>query len=239
MRLAQLRKLGVIRKDAVIVQAFLEWGYPNLETVRQSMVRELRKCLAILMRMRTSRLDGRAYKDTGAARQKAIQNQLGRLDARFVGTRYQQSDELYATVAEFAELGAFDASRINAITSAAFAQMLPNYEAITSTISIDIISKFFQGLLGSPDEILNSAETRISDASERELRIARVNRNRMIAVLKKAAEHSEIPIPELANLFILVKGFLSQISVGPWAVMHFAQSFENCVTGEKSAGAVS
>ena len=79
-RLAQLRKLGVIRRDAVIVQAFLEWGYPGLETVRQSMVRELRKCLAIIMRRRTSRLDGLAYKDTGAARRKAIKNQLGRLE---------------------------------------------------------------------------------------------------------------------------------------------------------------
>lgn len=223
LRLAALRKAGVVRENAVVAQAFFEWGHPNFELVKQALLAELRKWRSQLLRRRTTRLSGVDYQSLGAAQQRAISNQLGALDRRFVGNQFEQSPELFAVIAESTELDEVAPHRVDQLVTAAFDKMMPGVVKSLPASCTNLFLTSLPGLLGSPEEIANSAETKVRDCSERNLRIARVMRLRMLAALSRTNHSSLSRSSNLVELMNMNKNLLPQISVGPWAVFHFMQ----------------
>ena len=223
LRLAGLRKAGVVRENAVVAQAFFEWGHPNFELVKKALLAELRKWRSQLLRRRTSRLGGVDYQNLGAAQQRAISNQLGALDSRFVGNRFEQSPELFAVVAELAELDDVAPHLVNRLLTEAIDKMMPGVVESIPASCFGLILTSLPGLLGSPEEIANSAEAKLTECSERNFRIARVVRLRMLAALSRTEPNSLSRNSNLVELMNMNKSLLPQISVGPWAIFHFTQ----------------
>lgn len=118
--MAELRKLSVQRKSAVIVQAFIEWGHRDFDLVRSALLHELKKARAQFAHHRTTHILNADYEDLSAVRQRAIRTQLGPLDSRFVDTQFQQSNEFYARIAQLAETGEGNVSRQRELLKGAF-----------------------------------------------------------------------------------------------------------------------
>ena len=224
-RLAQLRKSGVIRENAVIVQAYIEWGHPDIDRVRQALMREVNKWRSQLLRRRTTRMQNADYQSLSAVQQRAIRRQRGHLDARFAGTQFEQSDELYATFAELAESGEGDGDRVSKVLLAAMDKMLPGIGETLPAASLNRLGSAIAGVFGSADEIANSAQSEIERASEREFRIARLISRRLLQPTREAQRIKEIM--ELsgahAELLQMLNSLSPQISVGIWASVQFAQ----------------
>ena len=168
-------------------------------------------------------MNGADYQSLGAVQQRAIRNQLGALDGRFVGTRYQQSAELYATFTELAESGEARSDHVPELFKSAIEQMLPGFGESFPPESFNLFVISIAGLIGAPDEIANSAESQIKKASGRDLRIARIYRKRMLAVLGQTETFLPTSNSPLAALMTMNKSLLPQISAGPWAILHLAQ----------------
>ena len=222
-RLAELRKAGLVRESAIIAQAFFEWGHPDPERVRAALLGELGKYRSQLLRRRTTRMHGIEYGSLGAVQQRAIGNQLGALDPRFIGTQFEQSSELYATIAESAELNEIKSDHVRKLVMLAFERILPGNLIDIPISCLALFSNSLPGLLGSPEEISDSAESKIQESSTRNLRIARIIRTRMIGVLRRNDDNLHLRETNLEELISMNKRLLPQISTGPWAVLHFAQ----------------
>jgi hypothetical protein len=225
MRLAELRKWGVTRESALIAQVFFEWGHSDLERVRRSLLMEVNKWRSQLARPRTTFLDNSNYEAASAVQKRAIRNQLGRLDSRFVGTQFEQSGELYATVADWAMRGEGDVRKLSVLLLSAMETMLPGFGATVSQREPNTLLVTMKGVLGSPEEIDHSSISAIEIASGRELRSARVIMKRMLKVIGMAEILLRIPSidPGLRNLIVMLEKLNPQITVGPWSIMHFTQ----------------
>lgn len=225
LRLAKLRQLGVNRQNAVIVQAFIEWGHGDLDRVRQALSAEMGKWRAQLIRYRTTRLGQTDYNELSAAQQRAIKTQLGKIDPRFVDAKIKQSDEFYAQLANLAEGGELQSERPSQLLELAISSIFPAFAAHGPDKFASPFISGIVGLFGSPDEIANSGQAQIESASDRELRIARIAMRRMFrmfgrmdAVLGASHLPASLSVP-----LSLLKSLSPQITVGPWAVMGLSQ----------------
>ena len=241
-RLAQLRKSGVIRENAVIVQVYIEWGHPDIYRVRQALLREVKKWRSQLLHRRTTRMGNADYQNLSAVQQRALRRQLGPLDARFAGTRFEQSDELYATLSELAESGEGSRDRISKLLLTAIDKVLPGIGEALPAESLYRFGSTIAGVFGSAEEIGNSAQSEIISASEREFRIARLITSKLLrsardiqqirGIMKLSNAHSEL---------LQMLNFLSpQISAGVWASIQFTQCLmcvrrSHLMSGENSA----
>ncbi len=224
-RLAELRQWKVKREDAVIVQAYLEWGHPNFERMQKALLRELQKWRAQLVRHRTTYIEDREYRDLGRVQKNAIRTQLGPLDILFSDTPLRQPDEFYAIFSELGQFGSGNSLRQHELMMSAIEAISPG---LSSSLPVGTIAGFidsFSGAMGDPDEIDNSAQSEIEIATEREFRIARANVRRIWRKQRIAGHLTEIvALPKPARELLKLQNFLSpQITVGPWAVMLFVQ----------------
>lgn len=224
-RLTELRKAGVRRETALIVQAFIEWGHPDFERVRCALVHELHKWRAQLLHHRTTRIGNADYRQLSAVQQRAIRTQLGPLDSRFVGRQFQQSDEFYATFAELAQTGEGDPERHRELLTGALERMFPKFAQLPTGTQIAGITDLISGALGSPEEIANSGQSSIENASERELRIARVMTRRIWRIQRQTREMAGLrQLGRPAFELIEIQNSISaQTTIGPWAVMQLVQ----------------
>lgn len=223
-RLAQLRKVGVKRENAVILQAYLEWGHPDLDRVREALVREAEKLRSHLLRRRITRLGDVNYKNLGSAQQRAIRTQLGPLDPRFSGSQFEQFAELHAALIELAETGVGDREYISDLVVSAINQMVPQTTEKIPLASIKGIISAMAGLFGSPDEIENSARFEIDNCSKKEIRIARIILKRILENSRRAEALLQIDaLPNsVRHQLEMMASLRPQISVGPWAILYFA-----------------
>ena len=226
IRLTQLRKKGVTRESALIAQAFFEWGYSDLKRVRQALLKEVKRLRAQLARPRTTFLGKSNYGAVSAVQKRAIRNQLGTLDSRFVDTQFQQSDELYATATEWMMAGEGDVSELSPLLQLAMDTVLPGFSADMLECEPNDILVAMKGVLGSPDEIDQSSISAIEIASERQLRTARVIMKRMLKGIGATEQLLSIPEidPALRNLLEMLNKLIPQITIYPWSIMHFTQS---------------
>ena len=177
-RLAELRKAGIRRKNAVIAQAFLEWGHVNIDCSRKAIINEYKKGRAQLVKSVTTDLEFANHKDLSAKRQQALKKQMGPLDHRFIGTQFEQSSELYAIALQLCRLGTSEAGQIETLLSGAFEKILPGFSALIDNRLTQIIIKSASGIFGDADEIGNSAQSVIENATAGQLLIARrITRN--------------------------------------------------------------
>jgi len=172
-RLAELRKAGVRRENAVIVQAYVEWGHPDFARVRSALRAEFTKWRNQLNRDHTTFIGGDGYRGLSASRKRSIANQLGPLDGRFVGTQFEHTPEIYAVLANLARLAEGDLNQTRELISNAMEQLHPNFKAIIPIEMADLIANSISGLTGLPDEMEESGEGVIERATERQFRIAR------------------------------------------------------------------
>jgi hypothetical protein len=224
-RLAELRKLRVQRKSAVIVQAFIEWGHPDLDQVRSALLHELKKGRAQFAHHRTTHMVNADYGELSAVQQRSIRAQLGRLDSRFVDTQFQQSNDFYATIAHLAETGGGNARRQQELLQGAFERMVPEFGQLLSGTPISSFHQSLSGLIGSPDEIANSGVEAIKNISDRELRIARTMTRRIGRKQREAGEMiaSSKLSPAVSELLKMQNSTLPQTTAGQWAVIQLVQ----------------
>jgi len=225
-RLTELRKAGVRRENAVIVQAYVEWGHPDFDRVRGALRAEFSKWRNQLNRDHTTFIGDDGYRGLSASRKRSIANQLGPLDGRFVGTQFEQSPEVYAVLANLARLAAGDLNQTKQLISKALEQLHPNFRAIIPIEITDLIANSISGLTGIPDEIEQSGEEAIEGATERQFRIARYHVRLILMMLRKASTVSSIADLDFYSKAILntLSSISQQISVGGWVSTTFAQA---------------
>ena len=225
LRLAGLRRQGMRREKALIVQAYIEWGHPDFDRVRDALLDEWSKWIAQLTRRQTTFLDKTEFRDVSATKKRAIATQLGPLDPRFVGTQFQHSPELYAAIGEFARNGNGSAKDIEALICGAFGQMLPGIAEILPPHFIGGLAGAIAGLIGASDEITNSGERTIQTASERQFRIARHQIRFFYRLLSRVGQQGETASldPNAGHLLQTLRSLAPQISIGPWLIISFVQ----------------
>lgn len=230
-RLAELRKHGVRREKALIVQAYIEWGHPDFDRVREALSSEWGKWAAQLTRRQTTFLEKSEFPNISRTKKRAIANQLGPLDFRFIGSQFEQTPEFYAAIAEFARNGDGSSEYIEALISGAFRQIMPGIEEFLPPHYILRLANSFAGITGDPDEIANSAESAIQKATERQFRITRHQVRLFIRVLRKGAPHGQSALldSKARQLLGMVHSLAPQISNGPWLVFAFVQGIKGIV----------
>lgn len=224
-RLAELRILGVRRESALIVQAYIEWGYPDFDRVRGAMLREIRKWRSQLLRRRTTQFGNTEYENLSVVQKRAIRTQLGPLDCQFIGTQFEQSDELYAAYTRAAERGEIDAIRQFELLRNALSRISPEIADLVPDNAVTQFQQMVAGLFGSPDEISNSAESEIEAASKQEFEAARRGTRKILFALHQSEKRFAIAkLPNsIRELIAMLSALGPQISVGPWTVFQFAQ----------------
>jgi len=97
-----------------------------------------------------------------------------------------------------------------------------------------VLANSFSGMTGAADEIDNSAETVIQNASERQFRIARYQIRLFLGELRKSDQHRQSAARhfDADRLWQMLDLLLPQISAGPWLVFSFVQALK--IVFEKS-----
>lgn len=224
-RLAELRKFGVKRETALIVQAYIEWGHPDFERTRNALAHEIAKWRSQITRKRTTYIAHGDYKGLSTVQQRAFRTQSGPLDGRFTNTLLQQSGEFVATFIGLAETGQGNFHLIRDLLSEAIDRILPGFGGMAAIIPIEMISSFIAGTFGEPDEISDSAQAEVEIGTEREYRIARVFTRRVLNRLsqtKRVLTMQDLPTP-IVHLSEVLDNIIPQISTGPWVVFHLTQ----------------
>lgn len=224
-RLAELRKAGMRREAAIVAQAYLDCGDGDFELARAAILSEFIKWREQLNRRQTSFLGAGYFQSAGNWKRRAIKNQLGPLDSRFVGTAYEQTPELYAAIAQASRLGEADTPRLKLLLAEVFTKISPEIaELIPNAVTEGIINSA-SGLTGTPDEIGNSGEASIRKATQSQFESARKIANRMtgLPVLTESKNLRPEIESELENLLELPRQLHSQISIGPWPIFTFVQ----------------
>jgi hypothetical protein len=229
LRLAELRQAGVKRENAVVVQAYIEWGHPDFARVRSALLSEFRKWRNQLIRRKITLLEGRPYASASAAELRAIQKQNGPLAERFVGTPFQLTKEAYAVLADAAHRSQSNSVDLSRLIQGAISNIDPQVAGAIPPQYIAAITNSFSGLIGLESEISNSGETVIQKASERQFREARYFIRKFGTMVQRAGDigtdvnSGSAVIKELSALG-------PQVSVGPWAVIGFVQGLKLIVS---------
>ncbi len=225
LRLGELRKRGICRENAVIVQTYIEWGHPDFDRVREALLNELVKWAAQLNRHQTTFIGDSNFPEMSVTKHRAIANQLGPLDDRLKGTQFERSAELYAVFAETARTGHGNSEYLTALMLEAAHQIVPAFSKMLPAHCISQFANSFAGLTGPSDEIGNSGERAILSASERKFRIARLFIRRLLSELRKCEQHARSPILDVdaRQLAQMLHSLYPQISVGPWLILPFVQ----------------
>lgn len=224
-RLAKLRKMGVRREHALIFQAYVEWGHSDFSRVSDALSHEFLKWREQLHRRHITFLGNDGFSNLSAGKKRAIANQIGPLDSLFAGTQFEQSPELHAIWADLARTGEGNSNVLIGQLIEAFRQMYPaNDPAFAVELLFSIVATL-PGLTGSPDEIGNSGESTIANATERQFRVARIYAREYLKMLRVAGRYaasggSNSGVGELMQKLHLLA---PQISIGPWLTFAFAQ----------------
>ncbi|WP_147417678.1 hypothetical protein [Sphingomonas cavernae] len=222
-RLAELRTLGVRGRYAVIAQAYFEWGHSDFELVRGAIAAEFRRSAAQLLKGVTSETRFDDFSAISATRRKALQHQSGPLDKRFVGTKFEQSPELYLTSLNMIRTGEGDASQMSALVLQAAQQIAPTHATHLAPQISELLTQALPGLFGSDEEIANSGEETIRNSPKRNFRIARIALKRRSAFVRGHSSFSQFPqLPEeLRELSTALIPLTPQITTGKWAISAF------------------
>ena len=228
LRLAELRKRGITRENALIVQAYIEWGHDDLDRVRSALIGEWSKSAKQLIRRQTTFLNDKKFDDVSATKKRAIANQTGPLDFIFGGTPFEQSDGFYAQFAELSQTGKDNSNSISGLMNDAMARMSPGIATILPANLISAFANSFAGMTGPPDEIDNSGESTIQIASERQFRIARFYVRSMLRQFRTIGHVGEDirSDPVMSQLLQFLHMLNPQISIGQWAVFLFIQALK-------------
>jgi hypothetical protein len=229
MRLGELRKRGVRRENALIVQAYIEWGHRDFGRARDALSSEWRKWTAQLTRGQTTFLGKSRFPEISATQKRAIATQMGPLDDLFRGTQFEQSREFYAAIGEFSRTGEGQSDYLAGLMASAFQRFLPS---LAQSLSSNVISMFvnsFSGMTGNADEIDNSADAAIRNASERQFRIARCQIRLFLSELRKSDQHRQSAASDFdtRQLWQMLDLLAPQISTGPWLVFSFVQALKS------------
>jgi hypothetical protein len=224
-RLAELRKAAVRRENALVVQAYLEWGFPDFVKVRSALLSEFRKCRNQLIRRKITFFEGRQFGTISAAQLRAFSNQNGPLAERFVETQFEQSKEAYAVLAEAMSRSETELPDLVRIIQIGFDRLDREAGATIPTQCLTAFANSFPGLTGFESEIDNSGETIIQTASERKYREARYRMRKLRTVIQRAG----IISPDVSSGSELLRELSllgPQITIGPWSVMAFVQALK-------------
>lgn len=228
LRLGELRKCGIKRGTALIVQAYIEWGHSDFDRVKEALLSEWAKWAAQLTRRQTTFLGNFEFREISATKQKAIAAQIGPLDPIFEGTQFEQSPELYAAIAEFARTGEGNTGYVESLISGASSQIWPGATDTLAPDCMSVLANSFSGMTGDPDEIGNSGESAIQNSSERQFRISRHQIRLLLRELGKPGRHRQITALDFRILQLLqtLHSLTPQISTGPWLIFLFVQALK-------------
>ena len=228
MRLGELRERGIRREKAVIVQAYIEWGHSDFDRVKEALLSEWAKWAAQLSRRQITFLGNSEFREVSATKQKAIATQLGPLDARFKGTQFEQSPELYAVFAEITRRDASHLEYIEMLIAGAFRQMMPEAAKNLPQDCMGVLANSIAGMTGTPDEIANSADHTIRNSTKRQFRIARHLIRILLGELRKGEQHGQSVAlaPNAHQLWQMLRLLAPQISTGPWLTFLFVQALK-------------
>lgn len=224
-RLAELRKLGVRRKNALIAQSYLEWGHANFELVKEAILAEFIKWREQLNRRQTSFLAGEKFDAASNAKQRAIRNQLGPIDQLFSNTPLEQKPEFYALFAEASRNGEVGAAQMAAMLKDTFEQIDPQISEFVPQEILGAVISAMAGLTGYEDEISNSGECTIKKATRQQFENAR-ERYARITTFSVPPEIQDFIGKLSANAQMVLElreRTHSQTSIGSWAILQFVQ----------------
>lgn len=234
LKLARARKAGVRRETAVISQAWLEWGYDDIERARAAIIAEYVRARERLLKRLSTSLDFGNYAGLSATRKRAIRTQSGPLDDRFKGSPFELSPELYATVLQAGRDGSVDLHRISALIRDAVNRMVPSFSALIDQPQIEAIAGSYSGVFGQPNEIEGSVQENLQSATHEQLRKARRFARRGFMVVRLGNRVANLPaIPaDISRLAGELASLSEQIIFGEWPISMFGQSLQ-MVLGEQ------
>ncbi|WP_415644328.1 hypothetical protein [Sphingomonas antarctica] len=222
-RLAELRKLGVKRETAFIVQAYLEWGHGEFNRVREAALSELRRSAALIRKAVTSDTQFDNYSDLSGTRQRALRRQGGPLDNRFRGTVFEQSREFYAWALKFVLGDAAQIDKYTLMIGSALSKLAAPMDSIpTERLSLSLVASV-GGLFGDAEEVDDAGETALSNSSERDFRVARLEWKKLTRILRPEFDWTQFgSFAEMLNPFrTVISAIGPQITVGNFAVSGF------------------
>jgi hypothetical protein len=231
-----LRKRGIRREKALIVQAYIEWGHQDFARVRDALSSEWRKWATQLTRRQTTFLEKSEFRNISATKKRAIAAQRGPLDELFRGTQFEQSPEFYAAISEFSRTGKGNLDYLAVLMAGAFHQILPSLAQSLPVDFTPVLVNSFSGMTGISDEIDNSAETAIQNATERQFRIARYQIRLLLRELRKSNLHRQSTALhfDTGRLWQMLDLLAPQISTGPWLVFSFVQAVKSTFSKSKN-----
>jgi len=227
-RLAELRKAGIRRQNALIVQAYIEWGHPDFCRVREALASEWKKWTAQLNHRQLTAIGESKYQELSASRKRAIANQTGPLDAIFAGTPFEQSPEFYGTMANRARYGEANSEIVASLMGTALARISPDVARLMPRELLSTLAESLSGLAGEPDEIENSGQSAIQIATEQQFEIAGRHVRSILNNFQTPSVQSEgvFDDPNMSQLQETLRSLAPHISIGPWIILQFVQALK-------------
>jgi hypothetical protein len=224
-RLAELRRYGVVRKTAIVAQAWLELDYPDFCDAKKALLVEFRRARSVSLRDLTSSTEHDAESPLSQTRRNALLRQSGPLDPRLEKTSFQLPPQSLVRILDAAVSGKSHESDVAEIISEQFYK----FDAPVGNKDIHDFSlhlaKGFSGLLGDPDEIGHAGEQTLVTASVGQFSLARrIWRKGYFRIPEHFQNISEISEHwSEAGLFQSIYQKIGpSILVGQWAVFSFA-----------------
>ena len=236
-RLALARASGVHRQTAVIVQAWLEGHYRDHAKAHAALLSEYIRARNRVTKSIVTEMDFADFSRVGEVRKRAMRKQLGPLDDRFKGTRFEASPEFFALAIQSGQIGITDPDRFEFVLRQTINAIGPEFAKISDQFPITPFVGSFTGMFGDPVEIANSAQKTIGSASHRQLRIARYLLRKGLKRIETADKFADDTgsMETYRPIFSMIASLKHQISFGPWPIFMFVQMLQLVKSGGEIA----
>lgn len=224
-RLAELRRYGLTRRSALIVQAFLEWGFGNFEDAQAAIKTEFGHARTQVLRSLSSDTRHDQYNNISRATQKALHHQAGPLDPRLIGTPFQLSKETTLRTLDAMVTGASRETEVAERISEHWNGMWQSAEGIPIDAVAQGMALGISGLFGDKEEVESPGQVTMENAPLRSFVLARyLWRTRYFQLPEKCDALSEFKdaIPWISQFLQIYNQLGPSIFVGPWAACSFA-----------------
>ena len=222
-QLATWRAYGVRRENALIVHAYVAWGYRDWERVREALATELQLASAALRKRVTTSLQFGSFRhDISQTRKRAFRTQLGPLDHRLKETQFELSPELYALAGQAAFEPPLIQMDISASINEYVSRAFPTFSPLVSLLGPSFFA-LLEGIFANEDETDKAAMPAIANCSEKDLRTARFLINQLYKIFFPAYRSSDRP-HQAKHLFKTIDTIGPQITVGHWRIVGLASA---------------
>lgn len=221
-RLATYRCYGLVREDQLICRCYIDGWDIDVDRLRLTLRKRLQALHAVALKRFTSTIERERRDSLSVAQKRAIRNQIGRLDRRFIGTAFELTPDNYVDI--FREAIA-DSGRLEVITEPfqnASEALFPEMK-MQEFPHLSFVVRSIAGLFANPDQFTETPFNSVETCENADFALARSLISRLFEIpdfIERFENHMPFP-PELIGQMPIISNTIRTIEKSEWPTWLF------------------